>query len=233
MQLSPSATRWFPLASIPGGMLLILSWAIPAIVLLPNLFAPDVRNVAGPSADLGLLSTWFALGFAVLFAGVAVPAIAKAARVGWVGAFGALLYALGAFFLSVQALFGIASPATILPWHFLLVPALFSIGAVVFGVAAFRSGALPRRAGLLLAFIQPTALFGVAGPAAGMVLFGTDFGLGASTLLRMYGYVGMFGVAAAWAWLGNGAWKLGAAAGTGSLPAHAPIVAATGIRAAR
>jgi hypothetical protein len=146
---------------------------------------------------------------------------------------GALLYALGAFFLSVQEIFAIASPATILPWHFLVVPTLLSLGAVLFGVAAFRSGALPRPAALLLAFIQPTALFGVAGPQGGMAVLGTDFGLATSTLLRMYGYVGMFGVGAAWAWLGYAAWRRGAAAATGVVTANAPIApAATGTRGA-
>jgi hypothetical protein len=210
MQLSAATIRWLALASIPGGLLLVLSWAIPAVSLLPNISAPDVRTVAGPTADLALLSTWFTLGFALLFS-VVVLAIAKAARVSWVGASGAVLYATGAFFLGVQAIFASVSPATILPWHFLFIPTLFSLGAVLFGVAAFRSGALPRGAALLLAFIQPTALFGVAGPQAGMALFGTDFGLAGSTLLRMYGYVGMFGVAAAWMWLGYAAWKRDAA----------------------
>src|SRR2546430_84076 len=177
MQTSASTTRLFALASIPGGLLLVLGWAIPASFLLPNLFAPDVRTVPGPTADLALLSDWFRLAFAVLFASVAVLAIAKAARVGWMGALGALLYAVGAFFLSVQEIVAIASPATILPWHFLFVPTLLSLGAVLFGVAAFRSGALPRRAALLLLFIQPTALFGVAGPQGGMAVLGTDFGL--------------------------------------------------------
>jgi len=228
--LSPTAIRWLALASIPGGVLLVLAWAIPAISLLPNIFAPDVRTVAGPTADLALLSTWFTLGFALLFA-VVVLAIAKAARVSWVGATGAVLYATGALFLSVEAIFAIASPVTILPWHFLFVPTLLSLGAVLFGVAAFRSGALPRGAALLLAFIQPTALFGVAGPQAGMALFGTDFGLGGSTLLMMYGYVGMFGVAAAWMWLGYAAWKRSAVAATGAAPANARIAAAaTGTR---
>src|SRR5882672_3493517 len=90
MQLSSTAIRWLALASIPGGVLLVLAWAIPAISLLPNIFAPDVRTVAGPTADLALLSTWFTLGFALLFA-VVVLAIAKAARVSWVGATGAVL----------------------------------------------------------------------------------------------------------------------------------------------
>src|SRR2546426_9366824 len=79
MQLSAATTRWLALASIPGGLLLVLAWAIPEISLLPNIFAPDVRTVPGPTADLALLSTWFTLGFAVLFASVVVLAIASAA----------------------------------------------------------------------------------------------------------------------------------------------------------
>jgi hypothetical protein len=207
VQLSATATRLLAFASLPGGVLLALAWSIPAAFLLPNMFAADVRNVAGPTNDYALLSQWLTLGFAVLYACAAVPAIAKAARVGWPGALGAVLYALGAFFLAVQTVFAITSAATVLPWHWLLMPALLSLGAVLFGLAAFRSGALPRGAALLLAFIQPTALFGVAGPDAGATLFSTDFGLAASTWLRLYGYLGMLGVAAAWVWLGFGIWR--------------------------
>src|SRR5712664_1875739 len=161
MQLSATATRWLAFASLPGGVLLILAWSIPVGFLLPNVSATDVRSVAGPTNDLAVLRQWLTLGFAVLFASAAVPAIAKAAHVGWAGAVGAALYAVGAFFLAVEALFAVTSAATVLPWHWLLVPALLSFGAVLFGVGVFRSGALPRGAGLLLAFIQPTALFGV------------------------------------------------------------------------
>jgi len=207
MQSSNTVTRWLAFASLPGGVMLALAWSIPAASLLPNMFAADARNVAGPTNDAALLSQWLTLGFAVLFACAAVPAIAKAARVGWAGALGAVLYALGAFFLAVQTVFAITSAATVLPWHWLLVPALLSFGSVLFGLAAFRSGALPRGAALLLAFIQPTALFGVAGPDAGAALLGTDFGLAANTWLRLYGYLGMFGVAAAWVWLGFGIWR--------------------------
>ena len=212
MQLSATATRWLAFASLPGGVLLILAWSIPVGFLLPNVSATDVRSVAGPTNDLAVLRQWLTLGFAVLFASAAVPAIAKAAHVGWAGAVGAALYAVGAFFLAVEALFAVTSAATVLPWHWLLVPALLSFGAVLFGVGVFRSGALPRGAGLLLAFIQPTALFGVAGPDAGAALFGTDFGLAASAWLRLYGYLGMFGVAAAWMWLGFAIWRRAPAA---------------------
>ncbi len=47
MQLSTTATRWLAFASLPGGVLLALAWSIPAAFLLPNMFAADVRNVAG------------------------------------------------------------------------------------------------------------------------------------------------------------------------------------------
>jgi len=206
MQL-PATSRWLAAASVPGGVLLVLAWSIPAGFLLPNLFAADVRTVAGPPSDFVLMSQWLTLGFAVVFACAAVPAIAMAARVGWVGALGAVLYAMGVVFLAVQQLFAITSTSAVVPWHWLVVPALLSFGAALFGLAAFRSGALPRGAALLLAFIQPTALFGVAGPDAGAALFGTDFGLAASTWLRMYGYLGMFGVAGAWVWLGSAVWR--------------------------
>jgi hypothetical protein len=207
MSASSSVFRWLALTSIPGGVLLVLAWAIPAASLLPNVFAPDVRTVAGPAPDASLLSLWFTLGFAVIFASTAVLAIARAARAGATGTLGAVLYALGAFILGVQVYFAIVSPETVIPWHFLLAPALLSLGAVLFGVAAFRSRALTRGAALMLAIIQPTALFGVAGPQGALALLGTDFGLAGSALLRMYGYVGMFGVAGAWAWLGYAAWK--------------------------
>ena len=207
MQSSATATRWLALTSLPGGVLLALAWSIPAAFLLPNMAAADVRKVVGPTNDAALLSQWLTLGFAVLFACAAVPGIAKAARVGWAGVFGAAMYAIGAFLLAVQTVFAIASAATVLPWHWLLMPALLSFGSLLFGLAAFRSGALPRGAALLLAFIQPTALFGVAGPDAGAALLGTDFGLAANTWLRLYGYLGMFGVAAAWVWLGFGIWR--------------------------
>ena len=91
---------------------------------------------------------------------------------------------------------------------------------MLFGVGAYRAGVLPRGATVLFAFIQPTGLFGVAGPFATTLLFGTDFGLASSTLLRMYGYLAMWGVAIAWAWLGYAAWRRPAQA-TGSYPATA------------
>lgn len=54
MQLSATAVRLLALASLPGGVLLVLAWSIPAGFLLPNMFATDVRTVAGPTNDFAL-----------------------------------------------------------------------------------------------------------------------------------------------------------------------------------
>lgn len=211
--------RWLSLASIPAGALNVLAWSIPVSFLLPYMSAPDVRAVPGPTGDLALLNHWLTLGMAVLFC-VAFPAIAQAARGGWAGAFGAALYTLGIFLIGVENLFAIVAPSTPVPWHPLLAALLSGTGAVFFGVGAFRAGVLPRGAAVLLAFIQPTGMLGVGGPLAATLLFGTDFGLASSTLLRMYGYLAMYGVAIAWAWLGYAAWRRAAQA-TGSYPATA------------
>ena len=211
--------RWLSLASIPAGVLLVLAWLIPVSFLLPYMSAPDVRAVAGPTGNLALLNHWLTLGLAVLIC-VAFPAIAQAARGGWAVAFGAALYTLALFLIGVENLFAIVAPSSPVPWHPLLAALLSGTGAVFFGVGAFRAGVLPRGAAVLFAFIQPTGLFGVAGPFATTLLFGTDFGLASSTFLRMYGYLAMWGVAIAWAWLGYAAWR-GPAHATGSYTAIA------------
>jgi hypothetical protein len=219
----PTTTgRWLSLLSIPAAVLLVLAWLIPVSFLLPYMSASDVRAVAEPTGNLALLNHWLTLGLAVLIC-MAFPVIAQAARGRWPVAIGATLYTLALFLIGVENLFAIVAPSTPVPWHPLLAATLSAIGSVLFGVGAYRAGVLPRGATVLFAFIQPTGLFGVAGPFATTLLFGTDFGLASSTLLRMYGYLAMWGVAIAWAWLGYAAWRRPAhAAGSYTATASPP-----------
>ena len=198
--------RWFLLATFVASALLVIGFGVQAAALAPYLGSPDVDKVPALDPSVASALNLISIAYGILFA-VGLLAIAPAARAGTFGALGASISFVGNLLLATRYAWTSFVPGTPLPFHPLLPPAVIGAGALIFGIAVFRANVLSRTGALLLAVFCPTGLYGLAGPAATTLLFGTDLGLAPSTLLRMYGYLAMFVVATSWSLLALSVWR--------------------------
>jgi hypothetical protein len=174
--------RWGGPAAMLGGALYVAAWV--ATILIYGVFAEQTKeNFFGQHAFIHMIDTPM---FALLALGVVGVYARQKDRIGKVGKAG-FYVALAGFGLSVigglaiivvglavsdEATLGIldvvAHPLAML---------LYAVGSLIFGVATFRAGVLPR-GGALLAAVGPIWLFvmmmtGMVGPGQPLVLLFT------------------------------------------------------------
>jgi hypothetical protein len=190
--------RWCGLATMAGGALLILFYAVLVV-------RQAVDWQAGPTLGTPIhrpLMRTISAALVLLIVGLLGLLTARIDGLGWMPRAGGLV-TLGGFgvwaYAAAENFLPISEPSW---WHPLLFPALVAVGSLAFGLGVFRSRALPRGAAALV------AVFGVLGIT---LLTDLDLGDWSSSpnyaLVRMAGFTAMLLYGGGWVWLGYRLWR--------------------------
>src|SRR5919199_469183 len=150
-----AAVGWCGLASIVGGALLVLAYAV---LVVRQALDWQAGPTLGTPIHLPLMRT-ISAALLLLVVGLVGLLASRSDRLRWTAGVGGLL-TLSGFALWTYAAAGNLLALPLPPWwHPLLFPALVALGSVAFGLGIVRSRALPRGGAVLV------GLFGVLGMA--------------------------------------------------------------------
>ena len=182
------------LAVLVGGVLVALNY----LFWTGNGLAPD-RISAEPNTFGGQL-VLLAIGGGTLLLTLGMPTLMqRQRRLGQTGVVGGWLLVFGFLLWALAALAG-TSLLELPLWVGMADQVLVVIGSVLFGVASYEAGALPRWGALGVAIFGLVGLLPSAVPDLLFFLAGVDVNTGEA--LREMGYLALLLFGLAWAWLG-------------------------------
>jgi hypothetical protein len=188
------------LAVVVGGALLALNY----LFWTGNGLAPDRINAApdGPAGMLVLVT--IGLGTLLLTLGMPTLMQRQYRRLTHTGVFGGWLLVFGFLLWAVGALAG--PSILVFPWWLGEADqVMVTVGSVLFGVASYRAGVLPRGAALVVAICGLLGLLPSALPDLLFFLAGIDLNPGAA--FRVLGFVALLLFGLGWVRLGYAVWR--------------------------